>query len=509
MPPIKRRILTLTLIWASLLFLMLFILSFQVRALAEVKELEPTNPDLMAWWRLNEGTGTVVFDSSGNDYQGTLHGANWINNKQNNYLNFNGASDYVSLPSLDLTNLDSLTVVAWINSDLTRVGYIIYHGNLGEFEMGNGYLAQEAQALNINSTFASFSVKLSDFDWYRVQSSSPMEPNTWHQIVAVWVKGVSMKIYLDGDLVGENNHIPALHLFNPGSSCPSSLGIYSQNQWNIQNFFKGQISNVMVYNKALTTQEISALYTTPILPKPTLNLSCRSSTSNSGFNVKIRGSLTINETAIPYAPVLLSYSVTEGRTWEDLTLVYTGSDGAYSANWLPQVTGNYLVKAVYEGDVDKLCASSEIVNFAVTEFAEKNSLFSISSNSTITSFAFNSTTYELSFNISGPSETTGYVQLITAKNLFSNPEKIRVYLDGNQLNYSVVPTEDSWLITLTYSHSTHRIIMCLESAMTSNVSFNVDYRVLLGVVISLTAALILIIVILVPRRKKNSLDVSK
>jgi hypothetical protein len=162
--------------------------------------------------------------------------------------------------------LDSLTVAAWINSDLTEVGFIVYHGDGGEFKLGNGDLGQDTQDLNANSTYAGFSVKLNDYRWYGVQSSFSMEPNTWHQIVGVWEKGVSVKVYVDGVLAGENASIPTENLYNPGSWFPSSLGIYSQDNWNQQDFFKGQISNVMIFNKALTPQQITALYTDGLIP---------------------------------------------------------------------------------------------------------------------------------------------------------------------------------------------------------------------------------------------------
>jgi hypothetical protein len=217
----------------------------------------PSGP--MAWWKLNEGTGTTVTDSSGNDFSGTINGATWVNDQTGNSLYFNGNSSYVSLPSLDLTNADSLTVVAWINSDLDKVGFIIYNGNLGEFEMGNGDLGEYTQSLNINPTHAGFSVHLSDFNWYGVSSPTPMQPNVWHQIVGEWVKGTSLKVYVDGVLAGENDEIPSLRLYNPGPGFPSSLGIYSQNQWGQQDFFKGRMSNVMVYDRALTSQEIQTL----------------------------------------------------------------------------------------------------------------------------------------------------------------------------------------------------------------------------------------------------------
>jgi hypothetical protein len=88
-----------------------------------------------------------------------------------------------------------------------------------------------------------------------------MKPNTWHQIVGVWEKGESLKIYIDGVLAGENDNINAERLYNPtGGSYPSSLGIDMQGYFNSQVFFKGQISNVMIFKKAITNQELTEFY---------------------------------------------------------------------------------------------------------------------------------------------------------------------------------------------------------------------------------------------------------
>ena len=232
----------------------------------------------------------------------------------------------------------------------------------------------------------------------------------------------------------------------------------------------------IVRNFTLTTSESTTAPTSnPKRANPLLDISCKSSVSYSGFNVEIEGSFTLNETAISDAPILLSYSVNGGKSWQDITLVYTGSDGSYSATWLRSVAGNYLVKATYEGDVDKLAASSEIVNLAVTNFAEEGILFAVSSNSTVTSLAFNSTTSVLSFTISGPSETTGYVKATIAKSLVSNAENIKVYLDGNQLNYEVTSNADSWLFSFTYTHSTHQVSIDLAANTIGTAFLGMEY----------------------------------
>lgn len=225
----------------------------------ERKPIELINPDLLAWWKLDEGNGTVVTDSSGNEYEGIIHGANWINNQGNVSLNFDGESDYVSLATMDLREIDALTLVTWINSDLTEEGYIMFHGDLGQFTMTNAYPDEDNQTTY--PTYARFSVKLNPHHWFSVQSSFPIKPNTWHQIVGVWERGVSLKVYINGVLSGENDDINAERLYNPtGGSYPSSLGIDMQGYFNSKSFFKGQISNVIIFNKALTNQELIEFY---------------------------------------------------------------------------------------------------------------------------------------------------------------------------------------------------------------------------------------------------------
>jgi hypothetical protein len=39
-----------------------------------------------------------------------------------------------------------------------------------------------------------------------------------------------------------------------------------------------------------------------------------------------------------------------------------------------------------------------------------------------------------------------------AKNLAANPASIAVYLDGNQTQYSITSTDNSWLLAFIYTH---------------------------------------------------------
>lgn len=432
--------------------------------LSDFEPPEPIDPELLAWWKLNEGNGTVALDSSGLNYHGKIEGANWLNYQGESALNFDGESDYIAIPSHYVTDLDSLSVVAWINSDLTKTGYAIYQGNLGQFFLGNCDPYQNNEDEALNPAYAKFAIKLADHNWFDVISSFPMKPNTWHQIVGVWEKGVSTKIYIDGVLAGENNQISSSRIYNPGSSYPTSIGVYGQGEHSRPNFFKGQISNVMLFNTALTNQELIALYdnvTIPVVARPILDVSCQSFSSNSGLNVEIQGSLALEDSVLPNSPILLSYSVNKGKSWQDLTTVMTASDGTYSAIWYPSVTGIYMIRAVYEGEVEYLGTTTG-VNFSVTQDAENN-VFSVNSNSTVSSLVFNSTTQTLAFSVKGESGTRGYADVYMAKTLLQTTQGLEVYLDDNKLDYTFSSTNDSWILHLKYSHSTHCITVNLAT----------------------------------------------
>jgi len=212
---------------------------------------------------------------------------------------------------------------------------------------------------------------------------------------------------------------------------------------------------------SLTSDKLWSPSVNSLLPT-SLSTSLSSSTSYIGFKVEINGNLTCNEVGLSRAPILLSYSVTGGETWNDITIINTDSDGGYSALWMPSATGNYLVRALWSGN-STYPRTNTTVNLAVIPFEEEN-VFSVTSNSTVSELAFNSTSRELSFTVTGPSGTTGYVNVFLAKTLVENIADVKVYLDGDQLNYTITSTDDSWLLHFTYRHSTHTITISLGPA---------------------------------------------
>jgi N-acetylneuraminic acid mutarotase len=120
--------------------------------------------------------------------------------------------------------------------------------------------------------------------------------------------------------------------------------------------------------------------------------------------------------------------------------------------------------------------------------------FSVTSNSTITELAFNSTSKILSFTVSGIPGDIGYTNVTIAKTLIADLSESKIYLDGNQIDYMNSSTEYTWLIHITYQHSTHKVVMVLSS-LQSNSSYTVSLEattIFSGIIIVIIAAILLV-----------------
>jgi parallel beta-helix repeat protein len=192
-----------------------------------------------------------------------------------------------------------------------------------------------------------------------------------------------------------------------------------------------------------------------------INLSCFSSTAYTGFKATINGKLLfIDQTAISGAPVVLSSSADGGSSWQNLTLLYTGSDGSFSAQWMPPVSGNFLIKAEYSGS-SHIREADQTINLAVTPYSTQN-VFSVFSNSTVSELSFDSVGNQLRFKVTGLSGTEGYVDVGIAKSLVSDTANLQVFVDGTFTECHFTSVSDSWFLHFSYSHSTHNVAINLR-----------------------------------------------
>ena len=238
----------------------------------------------------------------------------------------------------------------------------------------------------------------------------------------------------------------------------------------------------------------------PKQPGSTVTVSCRSTTQYPGFDAEIYGTVSFNGIYASGESVLISYSANEGESWTDLTSAKTDSDGKFQVFWKPLVTGNCLVKAKWPGN-STFNEASTIVNFAFTPYSEET-WFSLTSTSTITDFAFNSTTKILSFTASGPSDTTGHVSVYIPKTLVDDISSLNVYVDETEVTYSSESEGDSWVLSFSYTHSEHKIVIELSAASKADET-PTDTLIYVGVTAGIAVAIAVAVATIVFKRKRQ------
>jgi hypothetical protein len=224
----------------------------------------PTN-GLVGWWPFNGNAN----DESGNSNNGTVNGATLTTDRFLNInaaYNFNGTSDFISV--MDNSSLDLLT-----NQYTLSVWFKIPdYSPCPSIPNGSGVTDDSRTLISKprNSGWADGSIVITytpgfPYDttiatgsWNVASVSSNTIPplNTWINVVATY-NGSSMSIYIDGVL---KNTISATGLLYQ-----SSEDLYFGKAFNIvgnnwYRWFKGQLDDIGIWNRALTQQEIDALY---------------------------------------------------------------------------------------------------------------------------------------------------------------------------------------------------------------------------------------------------------
>ena len=199
---------------------------------------------------------------------------------------------------------------------------------------------------------------------------------------------------------------------------------------------------------------------TPTLPSTFLTMSAQATTPEVGSSVNVSGKLSDqNASALSNKTVVLSYIVSNGTSWSEIGSGKTNAAGEYSIQWLIPASGTFTLKTQWAGDQSYLGSSNSTTLSILPYQAQK--VFFVESNSTVTGLTFNSSDLTLAFTVSGVSGTKGYVKTTISKSMVQNFTGINVTLDGKELNATVASTETCWVVTFTYSHSTHQVAITL------------------------------------------------
>jgi hypothetical protein len=202
---------------------------------------------LIAWWKLDDGSGNTTVDSSGNAHNGTLLGdTSWVDGIDGDALAFDGDGDYVDIgkdQSFDITN--QITISAWIKvSAFDREWQTI---------VAKGDRAWRLQRNWGESTleFACSGLVVPGTDWGQIYGNTDVNDGHWHHVAGVYDEE-KLYLYIDGSLDASAEA--------PGTIRVNDEAVYiGENSQMPNRFWNGLIDDVRIYSYALSTEEISEI----------------------------------------------------------------------------------------------------------------------------------------------------------------------------------------------------------------------------------------------------------
>ncbi|MDA1169405.1 MAG: LamG domain-containing protein, partial [bacterium] len=209
---------------------------------------------LVGYWKLDEGTGTSAADSSGNSNTGTLtNGPTWVAGAPkmdftNPYsLDFDGTDDYVvtqSLPvGVDFTKAFSVSVWAKRNADGGFDGIVS-----GSTVASNGW---NISFRDTTDQWSIFTHTTAGFYILQDATSQSLDFN-WRHLVLV-SDGTTVWFYFDGVLQTATGD-------SPTSIVSSVLNFGRFYTGTSDHYLNGLIDDVRIYNRALSSTDITELY---------------------------------------------------------------------------------------------------------------------------------------------------------------------------------------------------------------------------------------------------------
>lgn len=207
-------------------------------------------PDV-AYWRFDEGSGTVASDSSGNGNTGTLkNGPQWVNGISGTALSFDGSDDYVSIPdssSLDISG-DQISIEFWMKPTVDLPYLLGTHMKI--FDKGDAYLGEIRLETETDINYGKIAFALPFSVPYKEVTSTrnSWTSGTWYHLAFTY-DGSNMRLYVNGALENSVAKTGNVH----SSSFPLSIGSYCLGTYA---FFKGILDEIAIYNYARTAEEI-------------------------------------------------------------------------------------------------------------------------------------------------------------------------------------------------------------------------------------------------------------
>jgi hypothetical protein len=208
---------------------------------------------LVSWWKMDDNAGDKIVT----DYMGANNGTSATNTsvihtagKLGGAMTFNGSTSFIKLDTAtDFGITDKMTASVWVkfnNSDTNKV-------ILGTQGSSNGFVIR--QSVNTPGKLQ-WQVLNTIGGATNLQTSATYSDNQWHLVTGTY-DGSNTVLYIDGIYITKGSLTG--NVAYP-SAYPFSIGCYAAGRLESFSVFNGSIDDVMIFNRALTTDEITGLY---------------------------------------------------------------------------------------------------------------------------------------------------------------------------------------------------------------------------------------------------------
>jgi DNA-directed RNA polymerase subunit RPC12/RpoP len=202
--------------------------------------------NLIGWWKLDDGGGTVAKDSShsfkGND--GKLVGdPKWTKGKKGGALRLDGGQ-YVSLDDIFQGGYNEISIACWVKHGKSQWQNIVERSAWDNPD-GIGLM------MDYNGTSVSFG----HYAIVCATSKADVQDNQWHHVAGTMRQSGSdyiYSIYVDGKLDNTATNSTGLTPTDRGWA----IGARYDGTWT----YRGLVEDVRIYDRALSAPEIQAIY---------------------------------------------------------------------------------------------------------------------------------------------------------------------------------------------------------------------------------------------------------
>lgn len=213
---------------------------------------DPPTQGLVGWWKMSEGSGTSIADSSGSGITAVATGCDW----QDGRFGASGAKalrlydtvpSYVTVPRSGILSDNPSSMSIWLYvMNHENAGYVIDAGILGAAASNTN----NGMTLRLESSLAPTFI-IADGAGYRVTLSySTPILNVWTHLCSTFSGSVGA-FYVNGSIAASSNVVG----YTPDTASAITLGYNATHS-----AINALMSDFRYYNRALSGAEVSAIY---------------------------------------------------------------------------------------------------------------------------------------------------------------------------------------------------------------------------------------------------------